>query len=92
MFQAGTSPELMGLGTLAFLTVLVWLGTWPARLEITVTEVRARHGLAYGPVGPKQAVRSEIRSIHYLPRQVSFRGRMARRSWGPRTCGPWRTW
>lgn len=46
VFQAGTSPELMGLGALAFMTVLAWLLMRPIRLEITETEVRARQGRA----------------------------------------------
>ena len=74
VFQAGTFPELMGLGVLAAMTVLVWLGTRPARPEITETEVRARHGWSHAPPGKKEALRSEIRSIHYRPRQISFRG------------------
>jgi hypothetical protein len=74
VFQAGAFPELAGLGVLAVMTVMVWLGTRTARLEITATEVRARHGWSPGPIGKKVAVRSEIRSIHYRPRQVTFRG------------------
>jgi hypothetical protein len=74
VFQAGTFPELMGLGVLAAMTVLVWLGTRSAGLEITETEVRARHGWSHGPVGKKEALRGEIRSIHYRPSQISFRG------------------
>jgi hypothetical protein len=74
VFQAGAFPELMGLGVLAGSAALVWLGTRPARLEITETEVRARHGLSRAPLGKTEALRSEIRSIHYLPSQVSFRG------------------
>jgi hypothetical protein len=74
VFQGGAFPELAGLGVLAVMTVMVWLGTRPARLEITETEVRARHGWSPGPPGKKEALRSEIRSIHYRPRQVSFRG------------------
>ena len=53
---------------------MVWLGTRAARLEITATEVRPRHGWSPGPIGKKVAVRSEIRSIHYRVRQVTFRG------------------
>ena len=74
VFQAGAFPELAGLGVLAVMTVMVWLGTRAARLEITATEVRPRHGWSPGPIGKKVAVRSEIRSIHYLPRRISFRG------------------
>lgn len=74
VFQAGAFPELAGLGVLAVMTVMVWLGTRTARLEITATEVRANHGWSPGPIGKKVAVRSEIRSIHYRPRQVTFRG------------------
>jgi hypothetical protein len=74
VFQAGAFPELAGLGVLAVMTAMVWLGTRTARLEITETEVRARHGWSPGPVGKKEAFRSEIRSIHYRPRQVTFRG------------------
>jgi hypothetical protein len=74
VFEAGAFPELAGLGVLAAMALLVWLGTRSAGLEITETEVRARHGWSHGPVGNKEAVRSEIRSIHYRPRQVSFRG------------------
>jgi hypothetical protein len=74
VFQGGTFPELAGLGVLAAMTVMVWLGTRTARLEITETEVRARHGWSPGPPGKKEAPRSEIRSIHYRPRQISFRG------------------
>ena len=74
VFQAGAFPELAGLGVLAVMTVMVWLGTRAARLEITATEVRPRHGWSPGPIGKKVAVRSEIRSIHYLVLQVTFRG------------------
>jgi hypothetical protein len=74
VFQAGAFPELMGLGVLAAMTVLLWLGMRPARLEITETEVRARHGWSSAPLGKKEALRSEIRSIHYRPSQVTFRG------------------
>ena len=74
VFQAGAFPELMGLGVLAASAVLVWLGMRPARLEITETEVRARHGLSRAPLGKTEALRSEIRSIHYRPSQISFRG------------------
>jgi hypothetical protein len=74
VFQAGAFPELAGLGVLAVMTVMVWLGTRAARLEITATEVRPRHGWSPGPIGKKVAVRSEIRSIHYRVRQVTFRG------------------
>jgi hypothetical protein len=75
VFQAGASPELMGLGALAFMTVLAWLLMRPIRLEITETEVRARQGWTTGQLGKSQeAFRSEIRSIHYLPKQISFRG------------------
>jgi hypothetical protein len=74
VFQAGAFPELAGLGVLAAMALMVWLGTRSAGLEITETEVRARHGWSHGPVGKKEAFRSEIRSIHYRPRQVSFRG------------------
>lgn len=70
----GAFPDLTGLGVLAAMTVLVWLGTRTARLEITETEVRARHGWSPGPIGKKEAFRSEIRSIHYRPMQISFRG------------------
>jgi hypothetical protein len=74
VFQAGAFPELAGCGSLAALALMAWLGTRPARLEITETEVRAKHGWSHGPVGKKAAFRSEIRSIHYRPRQVTFRG------------------
>ena len=74
MFQAGVFPELMGVGVLAASAVLMWLGTRRARLEITETEVRARHGLSRAPLGKTEALRSEIRSIHYRPSQITFRG------------------
>jgi hypothetical protein len=74
VFQGGTSPELMGLGVLAFSTVFLWLAIRPTRLEITQTEVRAVHGWEHAPPGKQEAYRSEIRSIHYRPDQISFRG------------------
>jgi hypothetical protein len=74
VFQAGTSPELMGLGVLAVMASIFCFAHWSVRLEITATEVRAREGWSHGPAGKKVAVRSEIRSIHYRPRQISFRG------------------
>jgi hypothetical protein len=74
VFQLGAFPELMGLGTLAFMTGLAWLLMRPIRLEITETEVRARQGWTTGRLGKSQdAFRSEIRSIHYLPKQIGFR-------------------
>jgi hypothetical protein len=51
-----------------------WLLWHPVRLEITETEVRARQGWVRGQSGKTEARRSEICSIHYLPRRISFRG------------------
>lgn len=65
---------LGGLGVLAAMALMSWLLSRPVRLEITETEVRAKEGWTYAPPGKKQAVRSEIRSIHAVPRQFSFRG------------------
>jgi hypothetical protein len=74
VFQMGTFSELMGLGVLAAMALMFWLGMRPIRLEITETEVRAREGWARAPLGKKEVLSSEIRSIHYLQRQISFRG------------------
>jgi hypothetical protein len=74
IFQAGTAPEVSGLAVLAVMATIFCFAHWSVRLEITAIDVRAREGWSHGPAGQKQAVRSEIRSIHYRPTQISFRG------------------
>src|ERR1700722_15439740 len=69
-----TPSSLAGLGTFVGLAVLCWLMLRPIRLEITETEVRVKEGWSRAPLGKKEAFRSEIRSIHYAPKAVSFRG------------------
>jgi hypothetical protein len=75
VFQMGAFPEFMGLGCLVFIAVLFWLLMRPVRLEITETEVRARQGWARGQSRKNkyEALRGEIRSIHYCPSRISFR-------------------
>ena len=70
--QSPTAPSsLAGLGTFVGLAVLCWLMLRPIRLEITETQLRAKEGWSRGPLGKKEAFRSEIRSIHYAPRSGS---------------------
>jgi hypothetical protein len=74
VFRLDTFSELMGLACLVFMALLFWLLMRPIRLEITETEVRARQGWAPAPLGKSEALRSDIRSIHYLPKRFSFKG------------------
>jgi hypothetical protein len=53
--------------------LIAWLRTLPVRLEITESTVRAKQGRWRGQPD-KQVPRSEIRSIHYFPMIISFRG------------------
>jgi hypothetical protein len=67
-----------GQAVLAFLApvvvlLLVWLRTLPVRLEIEETVVRVRQG-GYRGQPDMEMPRSEIRSVRYLPRRISFRG------------------
>ena len=74
VFRLGTFSEITGLACLVFMALLFWLLMRPIRLEITETEVRARQGWARAPLGKREALRSEIRSIHYLTKRFSFNG------------------
>jgi hypothetical protein len=74
VFLLGSPIAVIGPASLVALALMVWLLMWPIRLEITETEVRARQGWAQAPLGKKEAVRNEIRSIHYAPGRFSFRG------------------
>jgi hypothetical protein len=64
---------VMGLGTLVVMYSLFWFLAHQIRLEITETELRARQSWARG-LRDLEALRSEIRSIHYCPARISFRG------------------
>ena len=74
VFLLGSPTAAIGPACFVVLALMVWLLMRPIRLEITETEVRARQGWARGPLGKKEALRSEIRSIHYAPGRFSFRG------------------
>src|ERR1700684_2940289 len=74
VFLLGSPTAAIGPVILLVAALMVWLLMRPIRLEITETEVRAREGWAQGPLGKKEALRSEIRSIHYAPGRFSFRG------------------
>lgn len=74
VFLLGSPTAAIGPACLVATAVMVWLLMRPIRLEITETEVRARQGWARAPLGKKEALRSEIRSIHYLPGRFSFQG------------------
>lgn len=73
-FEAGHPIALMGPSVLVALGLMFWLMMRPIRLEISEAEVRAREGWARAPLGRRVVFRSELRSVHYLRRQVSFRG------------------
>jgi hypothetical protein len=73
-FLLGSPTAAIGPVILLVAALMVWLLMRPIRLEITETEVRARQGWSQGPLGKKEALRSEIRSIHYAPNRFSFRG------------------
>jgi hypothetical protein len=74
VFLLGSPTAAIGPVSFAIAALMVWLLMRPIRLEITETEVRARHGWSHAPLGKKEALRSEIRSIHYAPSRFSFRG------------------
>jgi hypothetical protein len=74
LFLLSSPAAAIGPSCLALSSLIVWLLMRPVRLEITETEVRARQGWARAPLGKTDAFRSEIRSIHYRPRQITFRG------------------
>jgi hypothetical protein len=74
VFLLGSPTAAIGPALLVVVALMVWLLMRPIRLEITETEVRAREGWSQGPLGKKEAFRTEIRSIHYRPKQISFRG------------------
>jgi hypothetical protein len=74
VFLLGSPTAAIGPASLVVLALMVWLLMRPIRLEITETEVRARQGWSQGPLGKKEVLRSEIRSIHYAPNRFSFRG------------------
>jgi hypothetical protein len=74
LFLLSSPAAAIGPSCLAIMALMVWLLMRPIRLEITETEVRAKHGWSQGVTGKNEAVRSEIRSIHYRPTQVTFRG------------------
>jgi len=66
--QAGTyltGPVLIGL--------VIWVRMRAIRLEIGESAVRARQGRWRGQ-RDGQVPRSKVRSIHYFPRMISFRG------------------
>lgn len=67
---AVTGQAVMALGMLLLFAVIGCLASIWQQLEITETTVKARQGR----YGTKQAPRSEVRAIHYLPRVISFRG------------------
>jgi hypothetical protein len=71
VFQAGAFPELAGAGSLAALAAMVWLGTRPARLEITEAEVRARHG--WSPGRPARRMPSAARSARFTTVRARLR-------------------
>jgi hypothetical protein len=67
--------SIMGVGTFVVMFLLYWFTTRLVRLEITETEVRAEEGgWSRAPLGKKEAFRSEICSIHYVPKRYTFRG------------------
>jgi hypothetical protein len=74
LFLLSSPAAAIGPACLAISALMVWLLMRPIRLEITETEVRAKHGWSHARIGKKEAFRSEIRSIHYRPTQVTFRG------------------
>ena len=74
LFLLNSPAAAIGPACLAISALIVWLLMRPIRLEITETEVRAKQGWSRAPLGKTEAFRSEIRSIHYRPRQVTFRG------------------
>jgi hypothetical protein len=57
----------------AVLLVAIWLYSRLIRLEITETLVRALQGGVRGHPN-LEALRSEIREIHYYPMRISFQG------------------
>ena len=82
LFVAGAVAKLAvdqpGQAVAAFLApvlvlFLAWLRTLPVRLEFTESTVRAKQGRWRGQPD-NQVPRSEIRSIHYFPMMISFRG------------------
>jgi hypothetical protein len=69
------TSSVAGAGTLVGMLLLYWFTTRRVRLEITETEVRAEEGgWSRAPLGKKEALRSEIRSIHYTPKRYTFCG------------------
>lgn len=70
----GSPVAFIGPAGLVVLALMSWLLWRPVRLEIAETEVRARQGWVRGQSRNSEALRSEVCSIHYLPRRISFRG------------------
>jgi hypothetical protein len=73
VLQPVSAGAVMGLVTLVVVYSLFWIMARQIRLEITETEVRARQRWARGRPD-QEALRGEIRSIHYCPSRISFRG------------------
>jgi len=61
------------VGLYALGSVVLRFRPHPIRLEITESTVRARQGNWRG-APDMEAPRSEVRSIHYFPKLISFRG------------------
>lgn len=70
---AGMTALLIPVGLYLLSWVLIRFRPRPIRLEVTQSMVRARQGKWRG-APDKEAPRSEIRAIHYLPDLISFRG------------------
>ena len=69
------TSSIAGVGALVGMFLLYWFTTRRVRLEITETEVRAEEGgWSRAPLGKKEAFRSEIRSIRYVPKRYTFCG------------------
>jgi hypothetical protein len=73
--QPGEGVAMLMLPVVTFLVVwgILRLRPLPIRLEVTEGMVRARQGKWRG-APDMGAPRSEIRSIHYFPNLISFRG------------------
>jgi hypothetical protein len=69
----GVVALLIPVGLYVLNWVLTRFRPLPIRLEVTESMVRARQGKWRG-APDMEAPRSEIRSIHYLPTLISFRG------------------
>ena len=75
VFLLGSPTAAIGPALLVVVALMVWLLMRPIRLEITETEVRADEGgWTRAPLGKKEAFRSEISSIRYVPKRYTFYG------------------